>query len=107
MNENFYVLTLSEIKQTVRAVATQLHLTFTEIAQDDNIVRNLPYYVHWEDDRHTATITIKARTPRAIDVIYHTIRDRLSQSNYTITEIYHNNENHYYCKTFAIDISFQ
>lgn len=107
MNENFYVLTLSEIKQTVHSVSTQLHLTFTEIASNDDVVRQLPYYVHWQDDGHTATVTVKARTPRDIDVIYHTIRDNLSQSNYTITEIYHNNENYYYCKTFAIqDISF-
>lgn len=104
MNENFYVLTLPEIKQIVHSVSTQLHFTFTEIALNDDVVRKLPYYVHWEDDGHTATVTVKARTPHDINVVYHTIRDHLNQSNFTIVTVRqdYNYRNGTYIKTFKI-----
>lgn len=104
MNENFYVLTLSEIKQTVHSVSTQLHLTFTEIASNDDVVRQLPYYVHWQDDGHTATVTVKARAPHDIDAIYRAICDYLNQSNFTIVTVCrdYNYRNGKYIKTFKV-----
>ncbi len=110
MNKNFHVLTLSEIKETVRSASVRRHLTFTIIALNDVVVASLPHYVHWEDDGHTATVTVKGRTPNDIDTISRTIREQINNSNFTMTEMPHdyNQENNRFIKVFKIrDIAAQ
>lgn len=109
MNESFNELTLSEIKRIVQQAGTVQHIQPTVIPLDE-AKRILPCYLHWEDDGHTATVTVKGRTPNDIDTISLTIREQINNSKFTMTEMPHdyNQENNRFIKVFKIrDIAAQ